>query len=98
MKTKTRLNNIFFAWHKNAIRWPLEIVTHITGIDLTHREARALLRFLIEVFGVDTAREICDQVENKRKCEGCGKRATREDCEGVPLCEKCYDELEEAQL
>ncbi len=28
-----------------------------------------------------------------RKCEGCGDEATKEDCDGVSLCQECYDEM-----
>ena len=31
--------------------------------------------------------------DDGRKCEGCGEPATRSDCEGIPLCEACYDSL-----
>jgi hypothetical protein len=29
-----------------------------------------------------------------RKCEGCGDAATKEDTDGVPLCNLCYMELQ----
>lgn len=30
------------------------------------------------------------------KCEGCDAPATRSDCEGVPLCDDCFDGLTDA--
>lgn len=37
-----------------------------------------------------------DLVQNEephRMCEGCGKPATTQDSEGVPLCKECFDSL-----
>jgi len=33
---------------------------------------------------------------DRRQCEGCNNKATREDSAGVPLCEECYNELLES--
>lgn len=76
MKSITRrLKESVFCWDFDQ-HCPLTITVGETSVYILRREARALLRFLIEVFGVETARRICDEVENKgkkekRECRGC---------------------------
>jgi hypothetical protein len=42
---------------------------------------------------IDPLRELLDKMQRRGLCEGCDRKATTSDAEGVPLCRACYRDL-----
>lgn len=68
-------------------------------LKLTDQDARLVLEVYAQMHGRRDAffaadlQEAIEIERDRRRCEGCGRPATRSDDEGTPLCDACWDEL-----